>query len=296
MHLEDGVPEVDVTDAKGLPNHWILSRLERVKAEVAQATENYHFNDVAQTLYHFTWHEFCDWYLEMAKPDLQGDDEERKAMARKVLWTCLSELLVLMHPVMPFVTQEIWSHLPATDPDDVARAPYPAARPACEDAGAEQAMTVLQEAIVAVRTIRGELNIAPSVELTVLVRGTDAEALEVLERDVELMRRLAKVGETRFGADVEPPKASASQVVAAGELFVPLEGAVDFEAELARLDKEIAKEAKALEVVSRKLANEDFVAKAPPQVVIKEREKAEVARGKKDTLEQLKARLQSVMT
>ena len=290
MNLEDAAPQADLSTVDGLPHVWILSRLERVKADIKKAVEGYHFNDVAQTLYSFTWHELCDWYLEMAKEDLNSDDPARKDMARTVLHTCLSEVLTLLHPVMPFVTAEVYATLPGTK-DDLATVPYPDARPRCENASAERAMELLQEAVVAVRAIRGELNIAPSVELAVLVKTKDDEARQVLEANLDLMRRLARVGQAQFAPDVAPPKASASQVIQAGELFVPLEGAVDFDAELARLNKELTKAEKELMVVSKKLANEDFVAKAPAEVVAKEKEKAAAAEERREKLLKLKDRL-----
>lgn len=295
MNLDDTLPDLDLAKAEGLHHRWILSRLERVKAEVDKAAQGYAFNDYAQTLYGFVWHEFCDWYLEMAKPDLTSDDPARKAMAQKVLWTALSEILVLLHPVMPFVTQEIWSNLPATPGDDISRMPYPTSRPQCADADTEAAMSLLQESIVAVRNIRGELNIAPSKDLSVMVRPASEAHAATLAANEELIRRLARVTSLEVGAEVKPPKASASQVVQGGELFVPLAGAVDFDAELARLDKELAKATKDVEVVSRKLANKDFVAKAPKDVVEKEKEKLATAQERQEKLAKLQERLRSVM-
>lgn len=295
MNLDDTLPDLDLAKAEGLHHRWILSRLERVKAEVDKAAQGYAFNDYAQTLYGFVWHEFCDWYLEMAKPDLTSDDPARKAMAQKVLWTALSEILVLLHPVMPFVTQEIWSNLPATPGDDISRMPYPTSRPQCADADTEAAMSLLQESIVAVRNIRGELNIAPSKDLAVMVRPASEAHAATLAANEELIRRLARVTSLEVGAEVKPPKASASQVVQGGELFVPLAGAVDFDAELARLDKELAKATKDVEVVSRKLANKDFVAKAPKDVVEKEKEKLSTAQERQEKLAKLQERLRSVM-
>jgi len=311
MNLEDTLPDLDPAKAQGLHHRWILSRLERVKVEVDEAVQSYAFNDYAQTLYAFVWHEFCDWYLEMAKADLTSEDEERKAMARKVLWTALSEILVLLHPVMPFVTQEIWDNLPATPTgdsaatptgdsaatptDDIAAMPYPQARPQCASPETEAAMSLLQEAIVAVRNIRGELNIAPSKDLDVLVRPVSEQHAAILADNEELFKRLARVTSLEIGGQIQPPKASASQVVQGSELFVPLAGAVDFEAELARLDKELAKASKDVEVVSRKLANQDFVAKAPKDVVEKEKEKLAAARERQDKLGKLQERLKGVM-
>ncbi|EMG35875.1 valyl-tRNA synthetase [Desulfocurvibacter africanus PCS] len=305
MNLEEWAPQAPqereaalkaIPSSGSLHNQWILSRLEQVKTEVDAAIQGYAFNDYAQTLYAFVWREFCDWYLEMAKSDLTGDDAARKAETQLVLWTTLSEILVLLHPVTPFVTQEIWQHLPATPGDDIAAMPYPQARPECVRPDIESAMSLLQESIVAVRNIRGELNIAPSKDLSVMVRPASEQHAATLTANAEFMRRLARVTSLEVGAHVAPPKASASQVVQGSELFVPLAGAVDFEAELARLDKEIAKSSKDVEVVSRKLANKDFVAKAPQDVVEKEKEKLAAAKERQDKLGKLQERLRGVMS
>lgn len=299
MHLGQERPTADLKDATSLPHRWILSRLETVKAEVATAITKYHFNDAAQTLYAFVWKEFCDWYLETIKPDLGGEDPAAKELVRTVLWTVLTETLLLLHPLMPFVTAEIWSVLPGAGQgpaaDDIATQPYPAPRPEKADATAEADMALLQDAIVAVRNIRGELNISPAVVLSVLFRTADPAAAVTLRAYAHLVRQLARVDDVNVGADVTPPKASASAVVRGVEVFVPLVGAVDFDAELARMDKELAKLVKELEIVGRKLANEDFVGKAPAAVVDKEREKLAALREKQDKLTALRERLRGVL-
>jgi valyl-tRNA synthetase len=295
MNLDGEKPGAEISAARGLPHRWVLSRLEGVKAEVHAAISGYNFNDAAQALYGFIWKEFCDWYLEMAKPELSGEDQGAREAARAVLWTVLTETLTLLHPIMPFVTQEIWAALPGTPGEDLALTPYPAWRPEARDAAVETEMALLQEAIVAIRNIRGELNIAPSVSLTAIFRTAEPAHAETLTTYAPLVRLLAKVGEVTVGASVQAPKAAATAVVQGVELFVPLAGAVDFEAELARMDKELAKVAKDVDMVSRKLANEDFVAKAPAEVVGKEREKLAGLKEKQAKLTALKDRLKSVM-
>ncbi len=218
-----------------------------------------------------------------------------RAAARKALWTVLSEVLVLLHPIMPFVTQEIWSALPATPGDNLALTPYPRARPHCLDQDAAVRMEFLQETVVAVRNIRGELNISPSLDLDLVVRpGSDADAA-VLAENSDMMQVLARLKSVTVDPAAHAPKGSASAVVRGGELYVPLAGAVDFEAELARLDKELAKLDKELAIVTKKLANEGFTSKAPADVVQKERDKAAAFAEKKDTLAKLQDRLRSAM-
>jgi valyl-tRNA synthetase len=295
MNLPDDIPDVDVREADGLAHRWILDRVETVKAEVSDAIEAYRFNDAAQTLYAFIWHEFCDWYLEMIKLDMNEGDERTRALAQKTLWTVLTETITLLHPIMPFVTREIWEYLPGVPEAELALAPFPEARPDCLDESVRPRMELFQNAVVAVRNIRAELNINPSLPLTVLVKTGDEQGREFLLANAELIKRLARVGEIEAEPDVAAPKASASAVIGAHELYVPLEGAVDFEAELARLDKEEQKLIKDIEIASKKLSNEDFVAKAPANVVGKERERLAEASDKQEKIASLRKRIMEVM-
>ncbi|GFK92865.1 Valine--tRNA ligase [Fundidesulfovibrio magnetotacticus] len=295
MNLPAEIPAADL-DAEGLPLHhaWILHRLEAVKAATGPALEGYHFNEAAQGLYSFLWLEFCDWYLEMIKTDFSGDDPQAKAVAERCLWTVLSELLTLLHPFMPFVTQEIWSHLPGHAEKDLSKVAYPAARPACVRPEAEAAMNLVREVVVSVRNIRSELSISPGLKLDCLVRTADAADLSVLLGNERLIMSLARLATFTAGPGVAAPKASASAAAGGNAVFVPLAGAVDFDAELARLGKELAKTAKEAEIVGRKLANEDFTARAPAEVVAKEREKGEMLREKVAKLEELRARIEGL--
>jgi len=292
MNLDGEVPRVDLEQQNDLPNAWILNRLEEIKDDVDEALSGYRFNEAAQTLYQFTWHEFCDWYLEMIKNDLNSDDEDKKAASQAVLWTALTELLTLMHPIMPFVTREIWQALPGTDGTDLAEVSYPERRPGCVRPDIDAHMKLLQDAVVSVRNIRSELHIGPSVELELLVRSDNADQTGFLKEQEALIKRLAKVSRVVAGSEVEAPKASATAVVGACELYVPLKGAVDFDAELARLDKELTKLDKELGIVAKKLANKGFVSNAPEEVVEKERQKQTTMAEKKAKLEDLKKRLE----
>jgi valyl-tRNA synthetase len=298
MNLPEEVPAVDLSECRGLAHEWILARLEEVKAEVRAAIAGYRFNDAASALYQFTWRELCDWYLEMAKADLSGEDATAKARAQKVLSAALSELLVLLHPFMPFVTREIWSHLPGIPADmaELALAPYPPERPGCLNESALRQMKLLQEVVTAVRNVRAEMNIQPSVRLSVLVRSADAEALNLVLSQAQVIRDLARVGDVAAGTDVTAPKASASAVIGGCEVFVPLAGAIDFAAELARLDKDLAKVEKELGFAAKKLSNPGFTDKAPAEVVQKERDKQAAYLEQKEKLLRLQERLRSAMS
>ena len=166
MNLPDEIPAVELSEADGLANKWILHRLEEVKKSITVATNEYKFNEIAQILYKFIWSEFCDWYLEMIKPTFYGEDEAAKAATQKVLWTVLSEIMLLLHPVTPFITQEIWSVLPrpAGDDrsDDIATLPFPDMRPECLNPDAVKQMELFMGVVSGTRNIRTELLIAPA--------------------------------------------------------------------------------------------------------------------------------------
>ncbi|MBI9112101.1 valine--tRNA ligase [Maridesulfovibrio ferrireducens] len=295
MNFDGKKPEASIDDAKGLANKWILHRLEEVKDSMREGIEGYRFNEVAQTMYRFIWNEFCDWYLEMIKPDLYSDDESRKAPTLKVLWTVLSETMVLLHPVMPFVTQEIWSVLPGIENEDIATVLYPETRDHCRSKEAVVQMELFQGIVSGVRNIRTELLIAPSKKLEMIMRTSSDEALSLINDNAELVKFLARLETVEAGPDMRGPEASGTAVVQGNEIFIPLAGAVDFESELARLDKEFAKLDKDLIVIEKKLSNDAFVNNAPDAVVAQERERLAEIDDKKQKLTELKDRLVSVM-
>ena len=278
MNLEENaVPEpVNPDAAAGLHNRWILHRLEEVKAESDAAIESYRFNDAAQGLYRFLWNEFCDWYLELIKGDMKDDaPADAKAEARFTLYTVLKETLVLLHPIIPFVTAEVWQSLPGHAGEDIALQLFPEARPGCLKPGDADDMIFIQETISAIRTIRAELNINPSYRLTVLLRPVDAKQKELLEHGRAWFMSLARLENLIISAEEHAPKASASNVVRGCEVIVHLSGAVDFQAELARLDKELGKVGRELAALNGKLSNENFLTRAKPEFV--EQEKARAA-------------------
>ncbi|WP_027186411.1 valine--tRNA ligase [Desulfovibrio inopinatus] len=295
MNLPDTIPDVDLKDVTGHHHLWILHRLEEVKELVDEALMEYRFNEAAQGLYSFLWREFCDWYLEMIKVDFNGDDETAKTNATKTLHTVLSELLILLHPIIPFITQEIWSHLPDVPGDDLAQVAFPEKRPQFKNAETATRMDMVRDLVVAIRNIRAELSINPGLKLSPLVRTSSSEDKAYIEENIPMILFLARLERIEIGPDVVAPKASASAAVGGNSLFVPIAGAVDFESELSRLDKELAKVSKELAIVERKLANEDFTAKAPAHVVQKEREKADAASEKQRKLQGLFDRIKGLM-
>ncbi len=296
MNLPAELPDLDPAAQPGLANAWILRRLEDLKEEVRLAVAEYRFNDMAQALYRFIWSEFCDWYLEMAKNDLYGADEAAKAGTQKVLAAVLSETLVLLHPVMPFVTQEIWTALPGIPEArrDISREPFPASRPGLSGEETLRDMELFQGVVSAVRNIRAELGVDPAKKLALLVRTAQGADAALLESVRPLLLSLARLESFECGPSVKGPRASGTAVVRGCEIFVPLTGVVDFEAELARVGKQLGKLAEQVALIEKKLSNQGFVAKAPAEVVDKERAKLTALAEEKDKLAALEQRLRSV--
>ncbi|EFI33787.1 valyl-tRNA synthetase [Desulfonatronospira thiodismutans ASO3-1] len=293
MHLQEPPRRFHASAVDGLAHQWILHRLEEVKDRVRDAVENYRFNDAAQTMYQFVWHSFCDWYLELIKPELYGEDEAAKEQARSNLSQVLSEIIILLHPMIPFATQEIWSRLPGRENQDLSRELYPEKRPQCSFPEAADNMEFLQQVVTAVRGIRSELNIAPGLKLELLMQ-VDGPDRDFLMKHRDLIQGLAGLGDMQTGMDLEPPRGCGAAVVKGYELFVPLKGVVDIQSELARLQKELGKLEKDLSVVGKKLENPGFLNNAPADVVEKEQAKANRIREEKEKLQALYTRLEGI--
>ncbi len=276
-------------------DRWIISRVTRTAAAVAEAIEDYRFNDAASHIYQFTWHEFCDWYLELAKPYLYNhDDPARQAASRRVLAEVFSRLLRIMHPLMPFVSEELWQRLPGTE-GSVMQAAWPEGDPGDIDPAAEEKMGLLMEVIGAVRNIRGEMGISPGQGVPVILCPHDEQAAELLRAEAGQLGNLAKATEVSWAAEGQAPDKAAGQALGRVTVYVPLEGLVDFRAEQQRLTKQIAKIDKDLEATRRKLANQGFLAKAPEAVVQKQKEKLAEGESKLKRLNQNLQRIQSFL-
>ncbi|MBF0369291.1 MAG: valine--tRNA ligase [Magnetococcales bacterium] len=280
----------------GAADRWILSRLQGVKKEVAAGIEEYRFNDAASSIYQFLWGSYCDWYLEMVKPVLYADDGEgggeRAIAVRNTLLTVFEESLRLLHPLMPFITEELWQKVaPLIDRsgDTIMLAPWPEPQEILVDAEAEEEMAWVMSFVTAVRTVRSEMNLPPGKKLPVLVTGEE-QAVDRLQRHEGLISVLARL-ESWENLSGEPPEGSAAGVVDGLRLFIPLAGLIDVEAEAARLEKGLKKLDKDLQRVQGKLKNPNFRAKAKPEVVAgeeaKEREFVEKRQGLAEALKRL---------
>ncbi|MEX0409636.1 valine--tRNA ligase [Aquibium sp. LZ166] len=266
-------PSFRPDDAKLTVNRWILTELTRAIREVTGSIEAFRFNDAAGAAYRFVWNLFCDWYLELLKPVFAGEDEAAKAEARACVAHVLDEIYKLLHPMMPFMTEELWA-LTAPEgsqrEDVLALTSWPA--PAFEDAEAAAEINWLVELVSGIRSVRSEMNVPPAAIAPLVVVGASSETRERISRHGPAIRRLARIGDIT-DSDVEAPKGSAQIVVGEATFCLPLGGLIDLTAEEARIGKEIAKTEGEISRIEKKLSNEKFVANAPEEIVAAEREK-----------------------
>ncbi|BBO87744.1 valine--tRNA ligase [Desulfosarcina ovata] len=294
MHLERGFDAIDAANIS-LQDRWILSRLNRVARQTEEALDAYKFNEAAGAVYQFVWHELCDWYLEAIKPTLYDEaGGAAKSATLSVLWRVFREALVILHPFAPFVTEEIWHSLPGTE-GSIMRASWPETLTPGDDPDAEAQMQTVMATITGIRNVRGEMNIAPSTALEAVVQPEDPQIGDAVEKNRDLIVNLARLSDIRVDASVQRPKAAATVLIDGATVFVMLEGIIDFAQEQARLDKEIGKLSKELSGMNRKLGNEDFLKKAPPEVVAGVREKHAAMLEKQHALEATRDRVQAMM-
>jgi valyl-tRNA synthetase len=285
-------PVVAEAAGRTLPDRWIVSRLQSAITDTGAAFAAYRFNDAASTIYRFIWGELCDWYLELVKPTLYGADEAAKEATRRTLVAVLDQTMRLLHPFMPFISEEIWQALPVQRPTaSIMIAPYPQASDALRDSDAEARIGQMIEAVTAIRNIRAELGIPPSTALSVRVAANGAgEAVRAVE---DFIKVLAKVNAVELLGDGPRPHGEPSAVVAGlGEIFVPLRGVVDPAAVRERLTRDLGKVTKELSGVEAKLSRADFVEKAPSEVVEKERQRAAALQERRATLQRHLAQLE----
>ncbi len=286
---EDTKPEVE-PEKSTVADRWILSRLQSVIAEVRKNLDLYEFDKAAYVLYHFVWHEFCDWYLELIKPVLYGTNEILKKTTQAVLLYTLSELLKLLHPFIPFVTEEIWHHLPHTE-GSILETPYPEAKEEFKD---ETAVTEMENVIGLVKTIRnmrGEIGISPGVKVDIIVSTQRQDILTQIERHKEAICRLAGIKTLQLSVRAEKPSYASAAVWHGMDIYMPLKDVFDLEVEEKRLKKEIERHISELELTKTKLSNQDFLTKAPKAVVEKEKQKRAMLEEK---LEKLRFNLERI--
>ncbi|MCD6389815.1 MAG: valine--tRNA ligase, partial [Desulfobulbaceae bacterium] len=276
MHIGDCEPtKIDIDPQNlTLPHQWILSCLNRTIAKVHQALEDYRYNDAALVMYQFVWGEFCDWYLEWIKPDLYGDDEKLKADGRAALFTVLENMLKMLHPVIPFVTEEIWHALPGERHSIMTEA-YPQVIPAWDNKEAEETTELLMGVISGIRNIRSEMGIHPSAGIDATVICADEKKNTRLTGHKDAVKAMTRLENLTIEKSGQCPKGAASYIFEDIEIIVPLQGYIDVKGEVAKLEKERAKLEKKLKQTSGKLNNKKFLANAPEEIVTKEKNKLE---------------------
>ena len=277
MNTEDQDTGIDNNDIiLSLADRWIISQLQTTEKTVTAALDSYRFDHASQAIYEFIWNNYCDWYLELSKPVLTNDaaSEAEKRGTRRTLVQVLETVLRLTHPIMPFITEEIWqtiAPLAGQSGDRIMSQPYPVADDNKIDSNAVSEMEWLMSFITGIRSIRSQMNIPPKKQLPVLLKDTLELDQQRLTANQDFLSRLANLDSITLLEGDAP--AAATALVGKMEILIPLEGLIDKEAELARLDKEIIKLEKVIKQSSGKLSNENYVAKAPAEVVKKEREK-----------------------
>lgn len=269
--------DINLSGKLGTADQWILHRLEETTRQVTRLLDEYNFGEAGRKLNEFVWDEFCDWYIELAKFYLYGEDDAAKKTTKSVLCYVLDRTLRLLHPFIPFVTEEIWQHLPHQG-ESIVTAPWP--KPAGHHyPQAEKEIKLLIEAIRNVRNIRAEADVANSKPIELIIRPSDSETLQLLQQGEAYLRHFCNPELLIIEMDAETPDKTMSAVITGAEIFVPLAGLIDIEQEIQRLEKELKKLNAEVDRVEKKLANQNFIAKAPEKIVEEERNK------KKDYLE-----------
>jgi valyl-tRNA synthetase len=296
LHIMDSRPFSEEKLSPGtlnLEHQWILSRTNRTIREVHRGLNEYRFNDAAHALYQFIWHEFCDWYLEWIKGDLYGDDPAVKDAGRGVLFTVLEIIIRMLHPITPFVTEEIWAALPG-DRASIMTEPFPEEEAGWDNPAAEEAAALFMGVVTGLRNIRSETGIHPSAHVKATVICPDPDKGAILQENINGILALTRVEELQILAGGERPKGAASYIFNEIEIFVPLAGLVDVDQELAKLEKEWSKVSQQLAKVDAKLANEKFLANAPEEVVAGEQEKQETMSAKLEKVKESMERLRQL--
>ncbi len=290
---DDPKPQTLALDVPGsklhLADRWILSRLAAATEGVSSQLDGFRFNAASKSLYDFVWSEYCDWYLELVKPRFQKGSPDEQAVARAVSLHVLHNIVRLMHPAAPFVTEELWDtmrYLLTDAPEHVTIAPWPQGNQSHRDAKLDDEMQHAFDVIVAIRGIRSQMNIPPGKEIDCLVRVDTDILLTSLQHLEENIRVLAKIRNLTIGKSLKKPIPSATTVIRDAEIMIPLEGLIDLEAERRRIEKELKHNTEQLERINKKLQNADFLAKAPADVLAKEN-------AKRDNFETMVQKLQA---
>ena len=277
----ENVAKVAAGQAGNVTDRWILHNLNETIGKVTENFDKFEFGVAGHILYNFIWDEFADWYVELTKEVLYSDNEEEKVITRSVLLYTLDQILRLLHPIMPFVTEEIFGQI---SEGTIVTAEYPVVRPEFENEEAAAGVEALKDVIRSVRNSRAEVNVAPSKPITILIKTSDNKLDAFFNDNVNYIKRFTNPEHLEIAANVEVPDLVMSSIITGAEIYLPLADLLNVEEELARLEKELAKWQKELDMVGKKLSNERFVANAKPEVVQKERDKQKDYQAKYDAI------------
>lgn len=297
MRLDGRRPVMDELNTGNLVifDRWILSRLDRTIAAVKRSFDEFRLSSAAKTLYNFVWEDYCSWYVELIKPDKPGDPIRESSL--DVATYVLTQILRLLHPLVPFVTEDIYTQLASMDSSSSEQStlmlgPWPKATGDHIDDQLEESLKQIQEVVTAVRSTRSELNVPPGKRSDLYVRVNEESFGKLLEDHIEYFRSLARVENLHCGTDIKKPPVAASAVISGAEIFVPLEGLIDIEVEKARLGKDLGNLKTQLIKVSKKLANPDFLANAPSDVIDREKLKK---RDYEERIERINKNLEQIL-
>ena len=255
-----------------LTDKWIISKMHTSMQKIDQQYESYKLNEVIKTIYDFVYNYFCDWYIEFTKTRFYGDNEQDKKIAEAVSIYVLKNILKMLHPFTPYITEEIWGYLNVKDESYIINSKMPSANKTLINKNIEDEMNIITGAIGAIRNIKASLNIPPSKTIDLYVRGPELESTTI-EKNINLLNRLAKIDHIKTGANIKKPNQSATAIMKNIELFIPLKGLIDLNEEIARLEKQIEDMNGRLNAINRKLDNQNFIDRAPQQVIDHEKNK-----------------------
>lgn len=287
------IDDLSIGDDLTLADRWILSRLQSTIASVTRLFEKFEFGEAGRELYHFIWDDYCDWYIEMTKETLQNEAMDNQT-TRSILIYVLDQFLRLLHPIMPFVTEEIWQNIKGRQ-ESIVTASYPTVQSIYQDEASEQAMMKLIEIIRAVRNIRSEANASLSKAIDIYIKVNDEHVLEMLESNRQYIERFGHPDKLVIAMNPETPEQVSSQTLSFATVMMPLEGLIKVEDEIKRLESEVVKLQKEVERVTKKLNNENFVNKAPETVVEEERKKGKDYQTQLEAVRKQIAQLQKML-
>lgn len=264
--------DIDLSGDLSTADRWILHRMNETARDITRLIDSYEFGETGRLLYNFIWDDLCDWYIEIAKLSLYGEDAVAKKTTQSVLAYVLDRTLRMIHPFMPFISEDIWQHLPH-EGNTITLAAWPEFDPALENKAAQEEMNLLIDLIRAVRNIRAEVNVPMSKKIELMVKAKDQKTLNIIQSNEGYIRRFSNTSEYQSGLDLAAPDKAMTAIITGAELYLPLAGLLDIGQEIARLEKEVATLTSEVERVDKKLANQGFVAKAPAKVIEEERAK-----------------------